>query len=43
MIDSLYLLGAIVFFALMLGYVSGCAWLGRRWAGQADVGKERAP
>ena len=36
MIDALYVLGTILFFALMLAYVAGCDRLGRA----ADV--ERA-
>ncbi len=27
--DVLYVLGTIGFFALMIGYVKACAWLGR--------------
>ena len=37
MIDSLYVLGTLAFFALMLGYVRGCERLGRA----ADVGHAR--
>lgn len=33
MIDALYVLGTLGFFALMLAYVAGCARLGR---GTAD-------
>ncbi len=29
MIDIVYIVGAVVFFALMLAYVAACAWLGR--------------
>ncbi len=43
MIDLLYLLLTIVFFALMLAYVSGCERLGRQPAGDIDDGKEQRP
>lgn len=36
MIDFIYVLASVVFFAIMLAYVAGCDWLGRK----ADV--ERA-
>lgn len=29
MIDAVYVIGTVLFFALMLSYVSGCARLGR--------------
>ena len=35
-IDFIYVLASVVFFAIMLAYVAGCDWLGRK----ADV--ERA-
>lgn len=43
MIDSLYVLGTLAFFALMLGYVRGCARLGR--GGHAETARpgERLP
>jgi hypothetical protein len=37
MIDIIYVLATLVFFALMIAYVAACDWLGRG----ADV--ERAP
>jgi hypothetical protein len=39
MMDLLYVIGTIGFFALMLAYVRACEGLGH----DADQGKERAP
>jgi hypothetical protein len=35
MLDILYILGTVAFFALMLAYVAGCERLG--WASDGDV------
>lgn len=37
MLDVLYILGTVAFFALMLAYVAGCRRLGR--SPRADVAK----
>ncbi len=42
MIDILYLAGTVAFFALMLGYVAGCARLGRH-PGDAERAFESRP
>ncbi len=42
MIDILYVLGTLAFFALMLAYVAGCARLGRA-ADDTSSSSERRP
>ena len=41
MLDLLYIAGTILFFALMLLYVRGCAALGKR--GAADIAEGPLP
>lgn len=41
MIDLLYILGTLAFFALMLAYVAGCARLGRGGDNAAQPGEPR--
>ena len=40
MIDLIYVLATIFFFALMIAYVRACQGLGQRSADEVDAGKE---
>ena len=41
MIDAIYVLGSIAFFALMLAYVAACARLGRAADAQSSAAEQR--
>ena len=42
MLDIAYIVGTVLFFALMLAYVRGCAALGKRTPGDVAA-EERVP